>query len=70
MDGVTDVMPRPILKLSSLTMVRDAVHTGVGAALLPLSMVTKDIVRGTLARWGDVEAGEVSSGRSTSPNGC
>jgi DNA-binding transcriptional LysR family regulator len=51
MDGVTDVMPRPILKLSSLTMVRDAVHTGVGAALLPLSMVTKDIVRGTLARW-------------------
>jgi DNA-binding transcriptional LysR family regulator len=58
-DGAVEITPKPILKLSSLFMVRDAVHAGVGAALLPLSMVAQDIARGRLARWGDAEGGEV-----------
>ncbi|GAA4478822.1 LysR family transcriptional regulator [Gluconacetobacter asukensis] len=58
-NGVVAMTPEPVLTLSSLIMVRDAVHTGIGAALLPLSMVAKDIAHGRLTRWGDVAGGEV-----------
>lgn len=58
-NGMVEMTPRPVLKLSSLIMARDAVHTGIGAALLPLSMVAKDIAAGRLIRWGDVAGGEV-----------
>ncbi len=36
------IMPDPMLRLSSLIMVRDAVRAGAGAALLPLSLVGGD----------------------------
>lgn len=50
----------PVLGLSSLVMVRDAVRAGVGAARLPLSLVLHDIADGTLAHWDDVDAPDVS----------
>ncbi|MEJ8309819.1 LysR family transcriptional regulator [Agrobacterium larrymoorei] len=48
----------PVLSLSSMTMVRDAVRMGVGAARLPLSLVSHDLAEGRLVRWGDVEGPE------------
>lgn len=49
----------PVLRLSSLFMVRDAVRANVGAACLPLSLVAHDLAAGTLVHWGDVP-GEVA----------
>lgn len=37
-------------------MVRDAVRAGVGAACLPLSLVSHDLAAGRLAHWGDLDA--------------
>ncbi len=39
-------------------MVRDAVLANVGAARLPLSLVTRDLAAGTLVHWGDVAGPE------------
>ena len=44
--------PEPVLRLSSLLMVRDAVLAGAGAALLPKILVADDIAAGRLAYWG------------------
>lgn len=44
--------PAPILRLSSLLMVRDAVLAGAGAALLPKLLVAEDVEAGRLAHWG------------------
>ncbi len=44
----------PVLKLASLVMIRDAARAGVGAALLPYSLVASDLKAGRLAVWGDV----------------
>jgi len=44
--------PEPILRFSSLLMVRDAVLTGAGAAILPELLVAEDIKAGRLAYWG------------------
>jgi len=46
----------PVLSLSSLTMVRDAAAMGVGAARLPVSLVSHDLTDGTLVHWADVDA--------------
>ncbi|CAA2110411.1 LysR family transcriptional regulator [Variovorax paradoxus] len=51
---------KPVLRLSSLFMVRDAVRAGVGAAQLPLSLVSGDLAAGTLLNWGDVEGPEIA----------
>lgn len=53
--GPTTIQIEPVLSLSSMTMVRDAVRMGVGAARLPLSLVSHDLAAGRLVRWGDVE---------------
>jgi DNA-binding transcriptional LysR family regulator len=45
----------PILRLASLIMIRDAVRTGVGAAVLPLSLVAGDLRSGAFVHWGDVK---------------
>ncbi|KXV34880.1 LysR family transcriptional regulator [Gluconobacter thailandicus] len=45
----------PILRLSSTMMVRDAVMTGVGAAVLPYSLVCRDLAARRLVSWGDVD---------------
>ncbi|RKP46143.1 LysR family transcriptional regulator [Pararobbsia silviterrae] len=44
--------PLPVLRLSSLLMVREAVFEGVGAALLPRLLVEDDVAAGRLVRWG------------------
>jgi len=53
------LLPRTILKLSSLMMVREAVLAGVGAALLPRLLVAGDIAAGRLACWGCEDAAPV-----------
>jgi len=50
----------PVLSLSSLIMVRDAVRAGVGAAQLPLSLVSHDIAAGRLTHWGDIDGPEIA----------
>ena len=49
----------PVLRLSSLIMVRDAVRAGVGAARLPVSLVSHDLASGKLVHWGDVDGPEI-----------
>ena len=44
--------PEIILRLGTLTMVRDAVLAGAGAALLPRSLVADDLKKGKLVSWG------------------
>ncbi|WP_413991318.1 LysR family transcriptional regulator [Labrys okinawensis] len=51
LEGFT-LIPDPVLRLSSILMVRDAVRAGAGAALLPLSMVAGDLAAGVLVSWG------------------
>lgn len=53
--GRSSIPVTPVLSLSSLVMVRDAVRTGVGIARLPVSLVSRDLAAGTLVYWGDVE---------------
>jgi len=50
----------PVLGLSSLVMVRDAVRAGVGAGRLPVSLVSHDLAAGRLAHWGDVDGPEIA----------
>ena len=50
-----DLRPEPVLRLSSLAMVRDAVLAGAGAALLPKMLVADDIAAGRLVAWGKQE---------------
>jgi DNA-binding transcriptional LysR family regulator len=50
----------PVLRLSSLIMIRDAVRAGVGAARLPVSLVSRDLATGRLVHWGDVDGPEIA----------
>lgn len=59
-EGKGRLTVQPVLRLSSLFMVRDAVRADVGAARLPLSLVTQDLVAGTLVHWGDVPGPEIA----------
>lgn len=59
-DGVAKIAVEPVLRLSSLIMVRDAVRAGVGVARLPLSLVSGDLREGRLASWGDVAGSEIA----------
>jgi DNA-binding transcriptional LysR family regulator len=52
-EGDLRVSIDPILRLASLIMIRDAVRTGIGAAMLPLSLVASDLHAGALVCWGD-----------------
>ncbi|SES46292.1 substrate binding domain-containing protein, partial [Rhizobium sp. NFR03] len=58
--GPAKIRVDPVLVLSSLIMVRDAVRAGVGAARLPISLVSHDIADGTLQHWGDIERSEIA----------
>ncbi|MDR6936503.1 LysR family transcriptional regulator [Luteibacter sp. 3190] len=51
-DGTLVLAPRPVLRLSSLLMVRDAVAAGAGVALLPQSIAGELIERGDVVDWG------------------
>ncbi|RAI43735.1 LysR family transcriptional regulator [Rhodoplanes roseus] len=58
--GRSTIAVAPVLALSSLVMVRDAVRAGVGAARLPLSLVSHDLADGTLVHWGDIDAPDIT----------
>lgn len=58
--GAAKIKIEPVLALSSLLMVRDAVRAGVGAARLPISLVSHELADGTLLHWGDIEGSEIS----------
>jgi DNA-binding transcriptional LysR family regulator len=58
-NGPIDIAIDPVLALSSLVMVRDAVRAGAGAARLPISLVMHDLADGRLTFWGDVDAPEI-----------
>jgi DNA-binding transcriptional LysR family regulator len=59
-DGTSWLPVRPVLGLSSLVMVRDAVRLGVGAGRLPVSLVSRDLAEGRLVAWGDVAGPEIA----------
>lgn len=59
-DGPARIAVEPILRLSSLIMVRDAVRVGAGAARLPISLVMRDIEAGRLVQWGEVDGPEIA----------
>lgn len=59
-DGVTTIAIAPLLNLSSMIMVRDAVLTGIGAACLPISLAARDMNAGRLVLWGEVDAPEIA----------
>ncbi|NKJ48981.1 LysR family transcriptional regulator [Burkholderia sp. SG-MS1] len=44
--------PMPVLRLSSLLMVREAVLAGAGSAMLPRLLVEEDVMAGRLVCWG------------------
>lgn len=58
--GRARIAIEPVLRLSSLVMVRDAVLAGAGAGRLPISLVGRDLAAGTLVHWGDVEGPEIA----------
>jgi DNA-binding transcriptional LysR family regulator len=57
--GRMTLEPVPVLQLSSLLMVRDAVLAGGGVALLPQSIIWNQLARGELVQWGTVVGKEV-----------
>jgi DNA-binding transcriptional LysR family regulator len=58
--GKSQITIDPVLRLTSIVMVRDAVRAGVGAARLPVSLVSHDLTAGRLVRWGDVDGPEIA----------
>ncbi|HEX6834859.1 MAG TPA: LysR substrate-binding domain-containing protein [Rudaea sp.] len=58
--GAATIAVDPVLRLSSLMMVRDAVRAGIGIARLPISLVSRDLSAGSLVRWADAVAPEIA----------
>lgn len=58
--GSATMLIEPMLSLSSLLMVRDAVLAGVGAGRLPISLVSQDLADGALVHWGDADAPDIA----------
>jgi DNA-binding transcriptional LysR family regulator len=58
--GRSTIAVEPVLALSSLIMVRDAVRAGVGAGRLPMSLVSHDLAGGTLVHWGDIDGPDIT----------
>jgi DNA-binding transcriptional LysR family regulator len=46
------IEPQPVLRLSSLLMVRDAIAGGAGAAMMPQSIIGDLLEKGALVSWG------------------
>ncbi|KQQ48237.1 LysR family transcriptional regulator [Methylobacterium sp. Leaf125] len=58
--GPSPLAFEPVLRLSSLIMVRDAIRAGIGAGRLPISLVSRDLAAGTLVRWGDIDGPDIA----------
>lgn len=54
LDSPVDFDPQPVLRLSSLLTIRDAVVAGAGVATLPKSIIGRQLENGTLRAWGVV----------------
>jgi len=52
-NGQLNIEPQPVLRLSSLLMVRDAIAAGAGAAMLPQSIIGDMLAKGELVTWGN-----------------
>lgn len=52
--GPLTFQPQPVMRLSSILMIYEAVTAGRGAAILPWSLVAADIAAGRLMSWGHV----------------
>ena len=55
---VRSFQPEPVLRLSSILMVREAVLAGAGAALLPGFVLADDRAQGRLRVWGHLAGPE------------
>jgi DNA-binding transcriptional LysR family regulator len=58
--GSSRIAVEPVLRLSSMIMVRDAVRAGAGVARLPISLVSGDLASGKLVSWGDAGGPEIA----------
>jgi DNA-binding transcriptional LysR family regulator len=58
--GRSRLAVNPILRLSSMIMLRDAVRVGSGVARLPISLVSHDLATGSLVKWGDIDGPEIT----------
>ncbi|UIJ99806.1 LysR substrate-binding domain-containing protein [Rhizobium leguminosarum] len=58
--GRSTIRVEPVLTLSTLITIRDAVRAGVGAGRLPISLVSHDPADGTLVNWGDIDGPEIA----------
>lgn len=58
--GNRRITVNPVMSLSSLVMVRDAVRAGTGASRLPVSLVGRELATGTMVHWGDVEGPDIA----------
>ncbi|MEK8029836.1 LysR family transcriptional regulator [Ideonella sp. DXS29W] len=52
--GALTIEPVPVLRLSSMLMLRDAALAGAGVALVPQSIVWNQLTTGELVQWGAV----------------
>ena len=57
--GKSKLAVNPVLSLSSIVMVRDAVRMGVGVGRLPVSLVSHDLAAGAMVHWGEVEEHDI-----------
>ncbi|WP_369944516.1 LysR family transcriptional regulator [Xanthomonas medicagonis] len=53
-DGRFSIEPQPVLRLSSLLAIRDAIAAGAGVAMLPQSIIGGLLASGELVAWGSV----------------
>ena len=58
--GKSRIAVDPILRLSSMVMLRDAVRVGAGVGRLPISLVSGDIAAGRLILWGEIDGSEIA----------
>jgi len=57
--GKLTLEPVPVLRLSSMLMLRDAAIAGAGVTQLPRSIVWEQLAAGALVQWGAVDGKEV-----------
>ena len=59
-EGKSRIAVDPVLRLSSMIMLRDAVRVGAGVGRLPISLVSHDLEAGRLVHWGDIDGPEIT----------